>query len=100
MEKNEEKTGEIVLYQPEGAVKLEVRIENETVWQTPTTRKIRVVLAKKVMCRFCDSSKGKGEFASRRLAICKKTHVNKIFWLKMSLFSVLRVWAPCFRESR
>ena len=26
------KTGEIVLYQPEGEVKLEVRVENETVW--------------------------------------------------------------------
>ena len=25
-------TGEIVLYQPEGEVKLEVRVENETVW--------------------------------------------------------------------
>lgn len=34
MDKNEEKTGEIVLYQPEGAVKLEVRVENETVWLT------------------------------------------------------------------
>ena len=32
MDKNDEKTGEIVLYQPEGAVKLEVRVENETVW--------------------------------------------------------------------
>ena len=32
MDKNEEKNGEIVLYQPEGAVKLEVRVENETVW--------------------------------------------------------------------
>ena len=28
------KTGEIVLYQPEGEVKLEVRVENETVWLT------------------------------------------------------------------
>ena len=34
VDENEEKTGEIVLYQPEGAVKLEVRIENETVWLT------------------------------------------------------------------
>ena len=34
MGKNDEKTGEIVLYQPEGAVKLEVRVENETVWLT------------------------------------------------------------------
>ena len=32
MDQNEEKTGEIVLYQPEGAVKLEVRVKNETVW--------------------------------------------------------------------
>lgn len=32
MDQNEEKTGEIVLYQPEGTVKLEVRVENETVW--------------------------------------------------------------------
>ena len=32
MSKNEGKTGEIVLYQPEGEVKLEVRVENETVW--------------------------------------------------------------------
>ena len=32
MDQNDEKTGEIVLYQPEGAVKLEVRVENETVW--------------------------------------------------------------------
>ena len=31
MDKKEEK-GEIVLYQPEGTVKLEVRVENETVW--------------------------------------------------------------------
>ena len=28
MSPNDEKTGEIVLYQPEGAVKLEVRVEN------------------------------------------------------------------------
>lgn len=34
IDNNEEKTGEIVLYQPEGAVKLEVRVENETVWLT------------------------------------------------------------------
>ena len=34
MKQNEEKTGEIVLYQPEGEVKLEVRVENETVWLT------------------------------------------------------------------
>ena len=27
-------TGEIVLYQPEGEIKLEVRVENETVWLT------------------------------------------------------------------
>lgn len=32
MSENEGKTGEIVLYQPEGVVKLEVRVENETVW--------------------------------------------------------------------
>ena len=34
MSEKEEKTGEIVLYQPEGTVKLEVRIEDETVWLT------------------------------------------------------------------
>jgi hypothetical protein len=34
MDQNDEKTGEIVLYQPEGAIKLEVRVENETVWLT------------------------------------------------------------------
>lgn len=34
MDRKTEKTGEIVLYQPEGAVKLEVRVENETVWLT------------------------------------------------------------------
>lgn len=34
MGQNDEKTGEIVLYQPEGTVKLEVRVENETVWLT------------------------------------------------------------------
>ena len=33
MAKNEEKS-EIVLYQPEGEVRLEVRVENETVWLT------------------------------------------------------------------
>jgi len=27
-------TGEIVLYQPEGEVRLEVRVENDTVWLT------------------------------------------------------------------
>ena len=34
MNENDGKTGEIVLYQPEGAVKLEVRVEDETVWLT------------------------------------------------------------------
>ena len=29
-----ENKGEIVLYQPEGEVRLEVRVENETVWLT------------------------------------------------------------------
>lgn len=29
-----ENRGEIVLYQPEGEVRLEVRVENETVWLT------------------------------------------------------------------
>ena len=29
-----EQKSEIVLYQPEGAVSLEVRLENETVWLT------------------------------------------------------------------
>ena len=33
MSKNDEK-GEIVLYQPEGEVRQEVRVENETVWFT------------------------------------------------------------------
>ena len=33
MNENEEK-GEIVLYQPEGEVRLEVRVENDTVWLT------------------------------------------------------------------
>ena len=32
MDQNNERNGEIVLYQPEGAVRLEVRVENETVW--------------------------------------------------------------------
>jgi hypothetical protein len=31
-ERKKEKTGEIVFYQPDGEVKLEVRIENDTVW--------------------------------------------------------------------
>ena len=34
MKQSEENTGEIVLYQPEGAIKLEVRVEDETVWLT------------------------------------------------------------------
>ncbi|MBR6450582.1 MAG: virulence RhuM family protein [Fibrobacter sp.] len=34
MNENDGKRGEIVLYQPEGEVKLEVRIEDETVWLT------------------------------------------------------------------
>ena len=34
MNENDGKTGEIVLYQPEGEVKLEVRVEDETVWLT------------------------------------------------------------------
>ena len=29
-----EKKGEIVLYQPEGDVRLKVRVENDTVWLT------------------------------------------------------------------
>ena len=34
MDEKEEQLGEIILYQPEGSVKLEVRVENETVWLT------------------------------------------------------------------
>ena len=34
MNEKEEQLGEIILYQPEGSVKLEVRVENETVWLT------------------------------------------------------------------
>ena len=34
MNENDGKRGEIVLYQPEGEEKLEVRVENETVWLT------------------------------------------------------------------
>ena len=34
MSEKEEQLGEIILYQPEGSVKLEVRVENETVWLT------------------------------------------------------------------
>ena len=30
-----EKQGEIILYQPDEAVKLEVRLEDETVWLKP-----------------------------------------------------------------
>ncbi len=71
MDQNDEKTGEIVLYQPEGAIKLEVRVENETVWLTQAQmgklfERERSVIAKhignifkekeldeKVMCKFC-----------------------------------------------
>ena len=34
MNENDGKRGEIVLYQPEGEVKLDVRVEDETVWLT------------------------------------------------------------------
>ena len=34
MNEKDELQGEIILYQPEGSVKLEVRVENETVWLT------------------------------------------------------------------
>jgi len=37
-------TGEIILYQPEGDVKLEVRIENETVWLTQGQNRAKRVL--------------------------------------------------------
>ena len=43
MDQNDEKTGEIVLYQPEGAVKLEVRVENETVWLTQAQNRAKRV---------------------------------------------------------
>jgi diaminopimelate decarboxylase len=36
--------GEIVLYQPEGEVKLEVRVENETVWLTQGQNRAKRVL--------------------------------------------------------
>lgn len=32
-----EKQGEIILYQPDEAVRLEVRLEDETVWLTHTS---------------------------------------------------------------
>ena len=34
MEKNKKQTGEIVSYQPDETIRLEVRMENETVWLT------------------------------------------------------------------
>ena len=34
MEQNKEQTGEIVMYQPDETIRLEVRMENETVWLT------------------------------------------------------------------
>jgi hypothetical protein len=37
-------TGEIILYQPEGDVRLEVRIENETVWLTQGQNRAKRVL--------------------------------------------------------
>ncbi|MBR1746446.1 MAG: hypothetical protein IJ734_10880 [Fibrobacter sp.] len=43
MGQNDEKTGEIVLYQPEGTVKLEVRVENETVWLTQAQNRAKRV---------------------------------------------------------
>ena len=35
--------GEIVLYQPEGEVRLEVRVENETVWLTQAQNRAKRV---------------------------------------------------------
>jgi len=35
---NEINTGEIVLYQPDETIRLEVRIEDETVWLLTSTR--------------------------------------------------------------
>ena len=34
MNNNESATGEIVMYQPDETIRLEVRVENETVWLT------------------------------------------------------------------
>jgi hypothetical protein len=34
MEQNKKQTGEIVMYQPDETIRLEVRMENETVWLT------------------------------------------------------------------
>ena len=39
-----ENRGEIVLYQPEGEVRLEVRVENETVWLTQAQNRAKRVL--------------------------------------------------------
>ena len=38
-----ENKGEIVLYQPEGEVRLEVRVENETVWLTQAQNRAKRV---------------------------------------------------------
>ena len=38
-----ENRGEIVLYQPEGEVRLEVRVENETVWLTQAQNRAKRV---------------------------------------------------------
>jgi hypothetical protein len=39
----EDNKGEIVLYQPEGEVRLEVRVENETVWLTQAQNRAKRV---------------------------------------------------------
>ena len=43
------KQGEIVMYQPDETIRLEVRLENDTVWLTQVRENYR----KQVICRFC-----------------------------------------------
>ncbi|WP_297944420.1 RhuM family protein [uncultured Fibrobacter sp.] len=64
MSKNEEK-GEIVLYQPEGEVRLEVRVENETVWLTQAQMSMLFERERSVIAKHIKNVFKEGELDSK-----------------------------------
>ena len=85
--------GEIVLYQPEGEVKLEVRVENETVWLTQAQMAELFQKNQSVIARHIQNAISEGEITKESNMQILHNTLSKykpttIYWtpLKIHLF--------------
>ncbi len=89
MVKKEEK-GEIVLYQPEGEVRLEVRVENETVWLTQAQMAVLFNTDRTSITKHIRNIYQTGEL--EEISTCAKRRC-KFLSVKSKEPEILRFWA-------